>query len=134
MKSILNRKKKKISLRKNVFVSLCLIWTATGFCQQIPMTLWFDKPAYQSTVFSYSAKEFKEVFHFEEKAWFEAMPVGNGKMGAMVFGGVFSERIQQNEESLWDSYARDAINPLAKIALPEMQRLIFEAKKILPNS
>ena len=134
MKRIFNRKKRKISLRKIIFLLLCLIWTATGFCQQIPMTLWFDKPAYQPTVFSYSAKEFKEVFHFEEKGWFEAMPVGNGKMGAMVFGGVFSERIPLNEESRRDGYARDAVNPLAKIALPEMQRLIFEAKQILPNS
>ena len=65
-----------------------------------PMTLWFDKPAYQPAVFSYNTKEFKEVYHFEEKCWFEGTPLGNGKMGAMVFGGVFSERIQLNEESL----------------------------------
>ena len=120
MKIIFNRKKKKISLRKIVFLLLCLIWTATGFCQQKSMTLWFNKPAYQPTVFSYSAKEFKEVFHFEEKGWFEAMPVGNGKMGAMVFGGVFSERIQLNEENQRDGYARDAVNPLAKKNLPEV--------------
>ena len=92
------------------------------------MLMWFDKPAYQPAVFSYNAKEFKEVFHFEEKGWFEGMPVGNGKMGAMVFGGVFSERIQLNEESLWDGYARDAVNPLAKNALPEVQRLMFAGK------
>jgi alpha-L-fucosidase 2 len=33
--------------------------------------------------------------------WDEALPVGNGRLGAMVFGNVFSERIQLNEESLW---------------------------------
>ena len=128
MKSILNRKKRKISLRKIVFELLCLTWAATGFCQQKPMLLWFDKPAYQPAVFTYNAKEFKEVFHFEEKGWFEGTPVGNGKMGAMVFGGVFSERIQLNEESLWDGYTRDAVNPLAKKALPEVQRLMFAGK------
>ncbi len=107
---------------------LLLAFATAGFCQQKPMLLWFDKPAYQPAVFSYNTKEFKEVFHFEEKGWFEAMPVGNGKMGAMVFGGVFGERIQLNEESLWDGYTRDAVNPLAKNALPEVQRLMFEGK------
>ena len=134
MKSILNPKKKKINLRKIFFVSLCLIWTATGFCQQKPMTLWFDKPAYQPTVFSYCAKEFKEVFHFEEKGWFEAMPVGNGKMGAMVFGGVFSERIPLNEESRRDGYARDAVNLLAKKTCRKFSGSCLAAKQILPNS
>lgn len=89
-----------ISLRKIIFVLSFLLWAAKSFCQQKPMTLWFDKPAYQPAVFSYNTKEFKEVYHFEEKCWFEGTPLGNGKMGAMVFGGVFSERIQLNEESL----------------------------------
>ena len=40
--------------------------------------------------------------------WDEALPVGNGRMGAMVFGGVYNERIQVNEESLW---AGERFNP-----------------------
>ncbi len=93
--------------------------------QQKPMVIWFNQPAYQPTVFSYATKEFKETFHFEEKGWFEALPLGNGKMGAMVFGGVLNERIQLNEESLWDGYARDAVNPMALKSLPELQRMMF---------
>ena len=112
---------------KLLFFTLCFV-TSQSFSQQKPMVFWFDKPAYQPAVFSYNAKEFKEVYHFEEKGWFEGTPVGNGKLGAMVFGGVFSERIQLNEESLWDGYARDAVNPLAKKNLPEVQRLMFAGK------
>lgn len=96
--------------------------------QQKPMVIWFDQPAYQPKEFSYLAPEFTNSFHFEKKGWFEALPVGNGRMGAMVYGGVFSERIQLNEESLWDGYPRDAANPLSAKSLPEIQRLMFEGK------
>ncbi len=108
---------------------LALLAVATqAFTQQKPMVLWYDKPAYQPALFTYEAKEFKNTFHFEKKGWFEALPVGNGRLGAMVFGGVFNERIQLNEESLWDGYPRDATNPASAKALPEVQRLMFEGK------
>jgi alpha-L-fucosidase 2 len=55
----------------------------------------------------------------------EALPVGNSRLGAMVFGGVFKERIQLNEKSLWDGYAHDAANPLSAKALPQVQQLMF---------
>ncbi|MDO1451385.1 glycoside hydrolase family 95 protein [Rhodocytophaga aerolata] len=99
-----------------------------AFSQQKPMLLWFDTPAYQPEQFSYKAKEFTNPFHFEEKGWFEAMPVGNGRLGAMVYGGVFGERIQLNEASLWDGYPRDAANPLSAKALPQVQQLMFDGK------
>ena len=115
-------------LKSSYSFFIVVIFSTKILAQQKPMTLWFDKPAYQPSVFSYNTKEFKEVFHFEKKGWFEGTPVGNGKLGAMVFGGVFSERIQLNEESLWDGYARDAVNPLAKANLAEVQRLMFAGK------
>ena len=62
------------------------------------------------------------------KVWEEAMPLGNGKLGAMVFGGVADERIQLNENTLWDGYVLDPNNPKALGALPEVQRLLFENK------
>ena len=96
--------------------------------QQKPMVMWFDLPAFQPKVFSYQAPEFTNSFHFEKRGWFEALPVGNGRMGAMVFGGVLSERIQLNEESLWDGYTKDAVNPLSAKNLPIIQRLMFEGK------
>ena len=58
-------------------------------------------------------------------AWLEALPIGNGRLGAMVFGGTRSERLQLNEESVWDGYARDLNNPRALEALPQIRRLIF---------
>jgi hypothetical protein len=99
-----------------------------AFSQQKPMLLWFDTPAYQPKEFSYKAEEFTNPFRFEEKGWFEALPVGNGRLGAMVFGGVSGERIQLNESSLWDGYPRDAANPLSAKSLSQVQQLMFEGK------
>ncbi len=109
-------------------VLILLLCVEPTFSQQRPMQLWFSKPAFQPAVFTYNTKEFKEMFHFEERGWMEALPVGNGRIGAMVFGGVFKERIQLNEESLWDGDKQDAANPMSANALPEVQRLMFEGK------
>jgi alpha-L-fucosidase 2 len=60
--------------------------------------------------------------------WDHAFPVGNGRMGAMVFGTVNRERIQLNEETLWMGGPRETDNPEARAALPEVRRLLFEGK------
>jgi alpha-L-fucosidase 2 len=60
--------------------------------------------------------------------WVEALPVGNGRLGGMVFGGVPQERIQLNEETLWDGYERDTTNPQALEALPQVRELIFQER------
>ena len=60
--------------------------------------------------------------------WEEALPVGNGRLGAMIFGGVMDERLQLNEDSLWDGYPLDASNPAALNVLPEVRKLLFEGK------
>ncbi|WP_286893612.1 glycoside hydrolase family 95 protein [Thermobacillus sp.] len=60
--------------------------------------------------------------------WNEALPIGNGRMGAMVFGHPVSERLQLNEDSLWYGGPRDRNNPDAAKVLPEIRRLIFEGK------
>ncbi|MGQ8334974.1 glycoside hydrolase family 95 protein [Sunxiuqinia sp. A32] len=62
------------------------------------------------------------------KVWEEALPLGNGKLGAMVFGGVADERIQLNESSLWDGFPLDPNDPTSLENLPEVQRLLFEGK------
>ena len=59
------------------------------------------------------------------KEWEEALPLGNGRMGAMVFGGVEQERIQVNEESVWYGGETDRINPDARRYLEEIRRRIF---------
>ncbi|GAA4444374.1 glycoside hydrolase family 95 protein [Novipirellula rosea] len=73
-----------------------------------PLTLWYRKPA--------------------TKWETEALPVGNGRLAAMVFGGVNNERIQFNEETVWDGVPTDYNNPGALKALPEVRRLLFEGK------
>lgn len=70
-------------------------------------TLWYRQPA---------------------KVWEEALPLGNGRLGAMVFGGVTDERLQLNEDSLWDGYPLDTSNPDALKALPQVRKLLFEGK------
>ena len=66
-------------------------------------TLWYRQPAAQ---------------------WVEALPIGNGRLGAMVFGGVELERIQLNEDTLWAGGPYDPANPAALGALPEIRRLL----------
>ncbi|PNU02283.1 alpha/beta hydrolase [Novosphingobium guangzhouense] len=62
------------------------------------------------------------------KEWTEALPVGNGRIGAMVFGGIAEERLQLNEDTLWGGGPYHPVNPEAKAALPQVQRLIFEGR------
>ena len=60
--------------------------------------------------------------------WTAALPVGNGSLGAMIFGGVECERLQLNEETLWAGGPYDPCDPAALAALPEARRLIFEGR------
>ncbi len=62
------------------------------------------------------------------RGWVEALPVGNGRLGAMVYGGVERERLQLNEESVWSGQPQDADNPDALQHLPEIRRLLFAGK------
>ena len=57
--------------------------------------------------------------------WLAALPVGNGRLGGMVFGRVRKEWIQLNEDSLWTGRPASRINPLARDNLDEMRRLIM---------
>ena len=70
----------------------------------------------------------KIVFDTPAKAWEEALPVGNGKLGGMVFGLPFTERIQLNEDSLWSGGPQDRNNPSALEYLPKIRRLIFDGR------
>ena len=62
------------------------------------------------------------------RVWEEALPLGSGRLGAMIFGGVADERIQLNVDSLWDGAPLNADNPKALENLPEVRRLLFEGK------
>ncbi len=60
--------------------------------------------------------------------WEEAFPLGNGYMGAMVYGGVTSERIRFNEDSVWYGSSRERVNPDAIKVLPNVRSLLFEGR------
>ncbi len=72
--------------------------------ESAPLSLWYRQPA---------------------KQWTEALPLGNGRLGAMVFGGIADERIQINEATLWGGAPHDYTNPEAASHLAELRRLIF---------
>ncbi len=92
---------------KLVFVCL-LVFGSLAIAEAADMmSLWYQQPA---------------------KVWTEASPVGNGRLGGMVFGGVQQERIQLNEISLWSGGPQDADNPEALAALPEIRRLLAAGK------
>lgn len=60
--------------------------------------------------------------------WNEALPLGNGRLGAMVFGGTETERLQINEDTVWAGEFRDRNNPEGLRNLGEVRRLLFEGK------
>lgn len=72
------------------------------------LALWYSKPAEQ---------------------WVEALPVGNSRMGAMIFGGVERERIQLNDETFWAGSPHNNNNPEGIKHLDEIRRLIFDGKE-----
>jgi alpha-L-fucosidase 2 len=60
--------------------------------------------------------------------WEEALPVGNGRLGAMVFGNPVNERLQLNEESIWAGSKMNNNNPNALKSLPELQKALFDSR------
>lgn len=72
--------------------------------------------------------ELKLWYRNPAEAWVEALPIGNGRLGAMIFGGVARERLQLNEDTLWAGGPYDPSSPDALAALPEVRRLVFEGR------
>src|SRR4029077_5570804 len=60
----------------------------------------------------------------------ESSPMGNGRLGGMLFGGIDEERIVLNESSVWSGSRQDADRPNAYTALPEIRRLLVEGKNV----
>ena len=89
---------------------------------------WLDRATLSSPAIAAPAGNLTLWYRRPAALWVEALPIGNGRLGAMVFGGVADERLQLNENTLWDGYPRDGANPDSLPALPEVQKLIFEGK------
>ena len=60
--------------------------------------------------------------------WTEGLPIGNGRLGGMIFGGVEQEKVGLNEDTLWSGYPTDGNNPGAKEVLPKVRELIQERR------
>jgi len=60
--------------------------------------------------------------------WEEALPLGNGRLGVMVYGGCEREELQLNEETIWAGSPHNNVNPAARSALPEVRKSIFEGR------
>lgn len=74
---------------------------------QTDLSLWYKDPA---------------------KEWVEALPIGNSRLGAMIYGGTEIETVQLNEETFWAGGPYNNVNPESKIYLGKIRKLIFEGK------
>lgn len=98
------------SLLPTLFLALLYLCSAQ-FATAQPrndLSLWYDEPA--------------------ESEWVRALPVGNGRLGAMVNGNPANERIQLNENTVWAGSPYRNDSPAAREALPKVRQLIFEGK------
>src|SRR5688500_15551410 len=103
-------------MRLIIFISILLfVFSVSDATAQSDLRLWYNQPA---------------------RNWNEALPVGNGRLGAMVFGKVDEELIQLNEETLWSGGpVNNNPNPLAQKVLPQIREALlredFEAAEKL---
>jgi len=86
---------------------LFILISISCFSQEYDNKLWYSAPA---------------------REWTEALPTGNGRLGAMIYGIPLKEEIQINEETVWGGGPHRNDNPDALKALPEVRRLVFEGK------
>lgn len=75
-----------------------------------------------------AAQEYKLWYDEPAQVWTEALPLGNGRLGAMVFGNPGVEHIQLNEETIWAGRPNNNANPNALEYIPKVRQLVFEGK------
>lgn len=92
-----------------VLFALCPLATLAQVDGDAALTLWYDEPA---------------------GGWNEALPIGNGRLGAMVFGGVSEERVQLNDDSVWAGSPQDRVKKGAHQHLAEARALLFAGRFI----
>jgi len=100
-----------IPVRPLLFALALLVWGVVSTLQpqsRAPLELWYPRPAHE---------------------WVEALPVGNGHLGGMVFGGTAAERIQFNESTVWRGAPHDYSHPGASLVLDSLRTLLFAGKQ-----
>ncbi len=75
-----------------------------------------------------AASEYKLWYDAPARVWTEALPLGNGRLGAMVYGNPAVEQIQLNEETIWAGGPNNNANPDAKAWIPRIRKLVEEGK------
>jgi alpha-L-fucosidase 2 len=95
--------------KQGVYVALLLVLFGVEAMAVQPNRhlLWYDQPA---------------------RLWVEALPLGNGRLGAMVYGNPANEQIQLNEETIWAGQPNNNANPLALENIPKVRELVFAGK------
>ena len=86
-------------------------------------SIWISGCIFLSTTLTFG-KEYKLWYNAPATVWEEALPIGNGRIGAMVYGNPLQEVYQLNEESIWSGYPQDWNNPKAANALPQVREAV----------
>jgi len=94
--------------RKNLFIIIFMFGIAQAFGQSQPLKLWYKQPA---------------------QKWTDALPIGNGRIGGMIYGGVTEDHIQYNEQTLWTGGPRDYNRKGAVKYLEPIRKLLSEGKQ-----
>lgn len=95
-------------MRLLLLFCLSIIGTTCAAQDPASLKLWYRQPA--------------------GKVWEHALPIGNGRLGAMVYGNVDTEKVQLNEHTVWSGSPHRNDNPASLNALPQVRQLIFEGK------
>lgn len=93
---------------KKIVLSACILLATSSVC--------------------FSAQEYKLWYDYPAQVWTEALPLGNGRLGAMVFGNPAMEQLQLNEETLWAGRPNNNANPDALEYIPKVRELVFAGK------
>src|SRR5690242_1890007 len=97
------------SMKKLVFVFLLFVSTISFSQNKQNLKLWYNKPS--------------------GTTWENALPIGNGRLGAMIYGNVEKETIQLNEHTVWSGSPNRNDNPLALDSLALIRQLIYDGRR-----
>ncbi len=100
-------------IRHCLILILAGLFGLSSVLASVERRLWFDTPATHFTA---------------------SCPLGNGRLGAMLFGGVDEERLVLNESGMWSGSPQDADRPNAAAVLPEIRRLLLAGKTPKPKN
>lgn len=104
-----------------ILLSFILLLNSCSANQTPSLRLWYESPADATVADSPNGWQ-------DDAEWLKGLPLGNGSLGAVVFGDVTLERIQLNEETMWSGSPQDCDNPAAPQYLDKIRRLLFEGK------